>query len=489
MDTRRIIKSLLVFFVILFIILSVYLMYIINAYGTRWFANPHNTRVQNRRSDIAAGDVLDRNGTVLVTSDSDGNRVYLKDKNKRLSMALLIGDEYGQALGAETFFSSYLLGFDQGAFDIISSSIYGQSRRGSNIRLTVDASLCEYAYDLLDGKSGAVVLINYKTGEILAETSSPAYDPNKVQAYLSGEEEPRESSMVNRVTLGQYAPGSVFKIVTTLAALRNIEGVDEMTFDCTGGLVFDYETGRYLGNSHEVDVDRLTEKYSVLHDYQSGQHGALTLEDAFAKSCNETFAAIAMRVGAKNMYRTASSLGLGGNFLFSDMTASSGNYATPSRDVDLAWSGVGQYNDIMSPINMCMITAGIANDGDMMEPRLLRMASTSRGNVTYTFTPSVYKSIMKADEAATLKKYMKAVVERGTGTAAKLSGLEVGGKTGTAEVTVNGENLSHAWFTGFIDSEDHPLAVCVTVEFGGSGGLVAAPIAHDLLARAVKLGY
>ena len=95
----------------------------------------------------------------------------------------------------------------------------------------------------------------------------------------------------------------------------------------------------------------------------------------------------------------------------------------------------------------------------------------------------------KSTVSEILKKYMKTTVKSGTGTAAQLSSLEVGGKTGTAEVTVNGENLSHAWFTGFIDSDDHPLAVCVVVEFGGSGGRVAAPIAHDLLQRAVKLGY
>ncbi len=489
MDTRRIIKSLLKFFVLLFVLLGVYLVYMINSYGTRWFSSPYNTRVQNRRSSVITGDILDRNGVTLATSDSDGNRIYRENKTERLSTALVVGDDYGQALGAESFFASYLLGFDQGAFDILSDTISGSAKRGSDIRLTIDAELCERAYRELDGGSGAIVLMNYETGEILVSVSAPAYDPNLIEEYMSGDVTPEDGSMVNRVTSGQYTPGSVFKIITTLAALRNIDGVEDMVFECTGGLIFDYDSGDFLGDSSEVDVDDLDKKYSLLTDYQDNAHDALTLREAFVKSCNNTFGRIALMLDDRELYRTAVSLGLNENFLFSDTTATSGKFETASRDIDTAWSGVGQYNDIMSPINMCMITAAIANDGDMMEPKLLRMASTQQGNVTYTFTPNVYKTAMSENEAEILSEYMIGVVEEGTGREAQISGYDIGGKTGTAEVTVDGENLSHAWFTGFIDSEDHPLAICVVVEFGGSGGLVAAPIAHNVLQKALDSGY
>ena len=176
------------------------------------------------------------------------------------------------------------------------------------------------------------------------------------------------------------------------------------------------------------------------------------------------------------------------NFLFEDMVTAGSSYEKAKMEVNLAWSGVGQYTDIMTPLHMCMIAAGVANDGVMVEPKLLYAITNSMGVSTYQLKTESYKKGMSATEAAQLTEFMTEVVNSGTGKSAKVSGVTVAGKTGTAEVS-SGEDAPNAWFVGFVDDDKHPLAVCVVLEKAGSGGSHAAPIAAKVLKRAIALGY
>lgn len=176
-STRNHIKAMLALFCVMFIVLSVYLGYIVNVYGNRWFASPYNTRVANRKGTTAAGMLLDRNGVRLAYTNSEGKRKYVDVKSLRRSMSHVIGDTYGQTFGAESMFAKYLLGFDSRLTDEFEQLIGTQQKVGSSVLLTVDSELCEYAYKLMDDYWGAVVLMNYKTGEILASVSQPTFDP------------------------------------------------------------------------------------------------------------------------------------------------------------------------------------------------------------------------------------------------------------------------------------------------------------------------
>jgi peptidoglycan glycosyltransferase len=485
MNTRNLIKALLALFLCMFIVLSSYLVYVVGKHGPRWFASPYNIRIRTQKSNIIAGSILDRNGVVLAYSDSNSLRHYNSDISLRLSVSHIVGDDYGQTLGAEALYAKYLLGFNKNAIEMIKHIDQNAAPTGNYCVLTIDASLCKYAYEQLDGRNGAIIVMNYKTGEILVCTSSPNFDPKKMERYIAKEIELEEGAMINRATSGLYVPGSVFKIVTTVAALRYIRDVENMEFECTGELIFDKSTGKLLGDSKEIDKDELTDKYLTLIDFQGEEHGTVTLKDAFVKSCNSTFARLALQIGSKNLYKTAKDLGIGKEYLFADIIALSGSYTEGRSEYETAWSGVGQYKDIVTPISMCLLAGAIANDGAAMEPRLLKSVQTSTGAEVYSAAYRQSYSPLTSREASILREYMLEAVNSGTGRRAALEGYNIGGKTGTAELTVNGKNESHAWFCGFIDSEKHPYAIAVVVEYGGSGGSVAAPIARRIFGKIV----
>jgi peptidoglycan glycosyltransferase len=502
-------------------VLSVYLIYIVTAYGTRWFTTPYNSRIASQKTTVAAGDIKDRNGFILASTDEDGNRVYSEDRSIRRTSSHVIGDNYGQVFGAETFYAQYLLGFDQNLYERVYQAVNGKQRKGSDVRMTIDAKLNDYVYDVMDYYRGAVIVMNYKTGEILASVSQPTFDPEYMEDYLSGKRELADSAMVNRATMGKYTPGSVFKLITLTAALRYIPNVEERIFHCGGPLVFDRKTGKYLesvqisseeeklfisepgeeenakedqGPGKDDITDRgaeppINEKYSLVRDYNGDYHGDITLTEALEVSCNTTFGKLAMEIGTDRLAKVAREFGIGEDYLFDDMMVYSSSYTKADTDLNLAWSGVGQYKDVMTPIQMCMISSCIANEGIMMEPKLLRMVITSQNTISRSVEPEVLSKPFRSNEAETLRDYMISVVKNGTGKRAKVGDYKVGGKTGTAEVSGNKGVEAHAWFTGFVYNDDHPLAICVILEKAGSGGSVAAPIAGKILKKAIELGY
>jgi len=497
MNTRNNIKGLLIVFCVMFVILSVYLVYTTDQYGTRWFASPYNSRVNAQKNNVIAGDILDRNGVTLATTDSEGDRVYPSDTSLRLATAHVVGDNYGQTFGAENFFSKYLLGFDQSLFTRVSTALSGRPGNGSDVVLTIDSKLSDTAFSAMGNFDGAVVVMNYKTGELLASVSKPSFDPKYVADYLNGKKDLDSSAMVNRVNSGKYTPGSVFKMVTALAAVRYLPGVTERTFHCDGPLAFDAKTGKYLPDVHftseeykQTDETKagMIGEYRVVRDYNDEYHGDITFAQAFAKSCNHVFAQLAMEIGADRLARVAREVGIDADFLFSDMVTAAGSFEKAATDVDLAWSGVGQYTDIATPLSVCLLAGSAGNGGVMMQPKLLREVRTSSGAVTHQVQPETERRAMSAAEAAALADLMVQVVEGGTGRSARVSGVTVAGKTGTAEVSSD-EKAPNAWFAGFVRDDAHPLAVCVVLEQGGSGGSHAAPIAAQVLKKAISLGY
>lgn len=363
--------------------------------------------------------------------------------------------------------ASYLLGFNAGALERVQQLFSSDTPRGDDVALTIDAELCAYAADLIKRYvGGAVVVLNYSTGEIICSTSYPDFDPRNVQATMSGTD---EGAFFNRVTQGKYPPGSTFKIVTMASALENLTDITSRRYNCTGSLV--------------VNNSTVTEA--------SGQvHGLVTMKEAFAKSCNTTFASTALDLGYSRLSRTATAFGFGDNFLFKDLVVENSQYPTTnqSRD-DLAWSGVGQGRVLTTPLHMAMIAGAIANDGVMMEPRLMLSATSPQGTARALPSAHAYKRACTPSTARIIKDYMIACVESGTGTRAKIDGYTVAGKTGSAEVSDDKSVNTHAWFVGFIDDPQHPLAIAVLVEKGGAGSTVATPIAQRVLACALKLGY
>ena len=453
----------------LFLLLAVYGGYSVVTYGNRWFASVRNPRVRAQKELVIAGDILDRNGIVLATTEG-GERLYQEDAEARCAIVHLIGDEQGQVSnGVETFQTSYLYGFQTPFLELVRGLLSGGARQGDNVTLTVDSRLCTEipryfaAQETTAGHYGAAVVMNYLTGEVIAMVSLPGFDPKNItDATLSDPGRP----FWNRATQSVYPPGSSFKIITTVAALDNIENAaTRADIECNGGL---------------------SVMNQGIRDYGGAKHGLITLKKAFTVSCNNAYALLALTMGDEKLRQTAESFGFNDNFLFRDLVVENSSYPTENRNqFEIATSGIGQSAIVASPMHMCMVAAAIANNGVMMEPRLLQDVTSAAGVNRLTFQPKVYRTALSAQHASTLQSFMRDVVKSGTGTRASVPGLTVCGKTGSAESSMSGQDVTHGWFVGYIDEEALPYAVAVLVESvndGDSVGTTAAPIAADIFA-------
>lgn len=447
-----------------------YGVYSVSTYGSRWISSTRNTRYRSAKSSVIPGDILDRNGVVVATTDKNGKRVYQSHILSRSSMVHLLGDDEGNvANGVESFQANYLLGFEGSLQERVSDLVNGETRTGDTVVLTVDSKLQTEIVQLFrtnektKGKCGAAVVMNYKTGEVLALVSLPVYDPQNITDTVRNS---HQHPFWNRALQSTLPPGSTFKIITAAAALQNLSNAETAVFTCTGAT--------------QVMNQLIT-------DYGNDQHGEITLAKAFRLSCNNTFAQAALLMGDTALRKTAEDFGFNDNFLFRDLVVENSTYPTRNRnDFEVAWSGAGQSQVAATPLHMCMIASAIANDGVMMEPRLLSRVESPSGTVRLRYSQKVYRTACTPEIAAKLDGYMKDVVKSGTGTRARVDGLTIAGKTGSAEGSADGVPVTHAWFTGYIDDDQYPYAVCVLVEAGGTGGSVAAPIAAGIFSCLVE---
>ena len=449
-----------------FALMAAYCCYSVYFYGGRWMANPYNPRISSQKQNVIMGTVRDRDGTVLAYTDETGKRRYHGSRDTRMAVSQVIGDSGGKSsTGVDTFHAQYMLGFRSSVIERITDAVTGTPQRGDDIRLTISERLSRYISEQFPaGKRGAVVVLNYKTNEILSMVSMPQFDPTNVRAALSDEE---AGALINRATQGLYPPGSTFKIVTLASALENLPDLDDFGFDCTGY----YPVGNYSVTEREG-------------------HGVQSLSDAFAHSCNTTFAALSQELGYKMLGDTAEKLGFNENFMFGDLIVYNSSY--PIDDLspeDLAWSSIGQGRVLASPMHMALIASTIANGGVLYEPHLLADITTAQGGPRRLPGSTEGRRVLDGAVAARLEKEMIRVVKSGTGTRAAMdNGYVVAGKTGSAEASNNKEIESHAWFVGYVTNDNAPYAICVLVENGGSGGGVAAPLARKILKKAVNLG-
>ena len=380
-----------------------------------------------------AGTIIDRNGVTLYSSDENGVS-YSADATTRLACYHLIGDANGNVrTGALRQFRDMLSGY---------SFINGTSS-GKTLQITVDSSLNAVAYNALAGRNGAVMLMDYTTGEILCMVSTPADDPQNPS------ETPADGTYINKCLSASFVPGSVFKLVTLAAAIENIPDLFERTFWCEGSSV--------VGGA-------------VLNC--TGSHGNQTIEQALANSCNCAFGEITLELGADTIAEYAEKLGLTQELSLDGMTVTAGSFdKAEAGSIGLAWSGIGQYNDMVVPYALVRYVAAIANGGSVYEPTLLGHGNLDRES-----------EIISADTASRIAEMMNYNVQNAYGGQWTFPGLNVSAKTGTAEV---GDGTSHAWMTGFLNDPTHPYAFVVLVENAGGGLTNAAPIVNQLLQAAI----
>ena len=453
--------------VCLFVGLGVWYGFTVYSQGSVWASNPYNTR--SNGSTAHMGDITDRDGNTLAHTASDGTRQYLTNEAGRRALSQTIGDQMGMSgTGVENYYSSTLLNISGSLVDKLRSAFSGEERVGSGIQLTIDAELTAYISSIFpEGKNGAVCVINYKTGEILAWVSRPDYDPaDLLDGSIEGDNI-ADTAFLNRCIQGLYTPGSTFKIVTLAAAIEADPNVLNQRFVCSGS--WDYEGGTIVCAGNAV-------------------HGELDLMTAFARSCNITFGKLAYQLGEERLRATAEKFGLNENFKFGDFMIYNSSFPEDIPNVGgLVWAGVGQGEVLVTPQHMAMIAGTIANDGVMMKPVLIRSIRNSMGITTHTLETSAYRQVLDASTAEIIARAMYQAVQSGTATRAAISGYTVCGKTGSAETSDDKTVPTNAWFAGFIRDESKPYAVAVVVEQGGAGSTVATPIGRQALEKAIEV--
>jgi len=447
-----------------------------------------NLRQDDRNRRAVLESYSTERGQILV----DGQAIALSqpvDDQYRFQRTYAEGDLYsavtgyftlGQgSSGIEDALNNELSGTaDSQFFDGINRLITGQDPKGASVELTIDPDAQRAAYDALGDNSGAVVAIDPKTGAILAMVSKKAYDPNLLavhdvdqvlSAYRQFESDPADP-LQNRAIGGDLnPPGSVFKLVVTAAALESGDYTPDSTFP-------NPSTFPLPGSS------------SVVTNSGEGACGSLdtvTLADALRLSCNIPFSELGIAMGDDTIRDMAQKFGFNSS-VDVPMASTPSVYPTDSLgDAETALTAFGQQNVRATPLQIAMVSAGIANGGDVMRPTLVESILAPDLREIRGLDPSVLSSPIGESTAATMTELMVDNVQNGVASNARIGGVSVAGKTGTAE---NGTGEPYSlWFTGFAPADDPQVAVAVVVENGGGqgqsgrGNSVAAPIAKRVL--------
>ncbi|MDO4888527.1 MAG: penicillin-binding transpeptidase domain-containing protein [Actinomycetaceae bacterium] len=445
-------------------------------------ADDRNVRSLYREYGTDRGPIIVGGESVVVSTPSDGPYKYQREYKEGSTYAHVTGyfsTGLNSKWGIEKAENGVLGGSDSAlAGQRLQQLISGSQPQGGGVELTIDPATQKAAIQALNGQKGAVVALDPKTGAILAQVSYPSYDPNLLATSKSSEakanwaqlEGDENKPLVDRATGGdQYAPGSTFKMLTATAMLENQDLTPDSVID-TPDSYTPPDTSQSIENPGEASC--------------GDGSGRSTLRQAFIQSCNTPFAQGGVNVGSDKMLEQAKKFGIGETFE-TPLKVSASRFPEPDSQAALAKDSIGQQDIRVTPMQMAMIGAAIANDGVVMEPHIVKQTLTRDLEVLSTTKPSEYSRAMSPQTAEYMQDMMVEDVKSGTGYRAAIDGIEVGGKTGTAEI--NSNTPPHVWFVSYAPADDPQIAVAVVVEnaghtgWSGDGGSVAAPIARQVM--------
>lgn len=456
---KSIIKSSIVLMLLLLALVIAFLINILTL-SDKLINSPYNKRLNELRKTTAIGSIYDRNN-VTIAGSLDGERVYHSNAIMRNALSHLIGDTYGYCpTGADIRFASILLDYNESLFSNVARFVNREDRSGDDITLTVDSRLNIFAYNQMKDYNGAAVLIDYKTGEILSLVSTPSFDPKSIINDLSINQE--KDAFVNRAIQGQYAPGSLFQIITAGTAIEYIADIQNRQFNCSGSIDFDDET-----------------------IYCDSAHGQITLQEAFAHSCDTVFAQLGVELGAIKLNAFSEQLKFNYDFNYSDIALSSSSISISKKDdnANLAYAAIGQHETLVSPMHMAMITGAIANDGIMISPTLLKAVDNKSVAVN-----KYGDRIMPYDTAQTLQGYMQISHEYSHGNLNETS-TNICSKEGVAVSSKDDSLYPNSWFVGYVNDEEHSIAICIILEQSYVDENPATQVGKKLLDYAISIGY
>jgi peptidoglycan glycosyltransferase len=420
-----------------------------------------NPRVLSAYNDPNRGSILDRDGNVLASSSADGTRHY-NDADAAHIVGYLSA-QYGSE-GAELAYNSLLSGKSGGSWlDALKAEFTRDSLHGLDVKLTLDPKIQAAAASALGDRPGAVVALDPRNGQVLAMVSYPTYNPEQVLTNGQSIFKDAGAPLLNRATSGLYPPGSTFKTVTASAALTDGVVKPDTPLTCPGQLVFD-----------GFPVSCTNAPQGV---------GTFPFSHFFAFSINAIFAKVGTELGWERLLDMAHAYGFGSSLPFTLQTAQTQVYDHGSQKSKtlLASTAFGQGQILTTPLQMAVVAETIANGGVMEAPHI-GLAALDGSRVAENLDNHSSRRIISTDVANAIRDMMVAVVTNGQAEVG-VSGIQVAGKTGTAETGVDGN--SHAWFLAFAPAQAPTIAVAVIVENGGHGGSVAAPVAGKIIQAAL----
>jgi len=455
----------------------VVLLFAVLVFATSWWTvddlgakglkdNPHNRRQLLEQMRHPRGLITAANGTVLASNNRSGSG-ETKRYYRTYPLGGLFSHEVGYyfvsrgSAGLEKEYDDQLAG-RQNEFASTIDELLGHRQEGEDVRTTLDVNAQKVALQALAGRRGSVVAIEPSTGRVRVMASIPGFDPNRITAaggIGAG------ASTLNRATQAKYPPGSTFKVVTAAAAI---------------------DAGRYSPNSFISGKSPKIISGVPLSNFGNEQFGAISLTDALTHSVNTVFGEVGEKLGRDTMLKYMKRFGFQKkpplDYPKDEMIASG---AFPAKacgsGIDFGRVAIGQECHLfVTPLQMAEVAATIANGGIRMKPQLVERVVAKDGRVKQSFHPEQAAVVMSRNSAAEVGQMMQHVVEEGTGTAARLQGISVAGKTGTAEIPGTSEN--QVWFICYAPADNPRMAVAATIErTQGEGGTVAAPIAKQVL--------
>lgn len=427
--------------------------------------SPYNARQDNFAERVVRGNIVDSNGNILAETQiaSDGSEYRYYPYGSLFAHVVGYSNSDLGKTGLEAAENFTLLTSNAFFLEKLKNEFQENKNIGDTLVTTLDVNLQQAAASALGSNKGAVIVMEAATGKILTMYSNPGFDPNNIMYEWDNLNADSDNSpLLNRVTQGSYAPGSTFKIVTALEYLRENGVSNSYSYDCYGNI---------------------TVGETTIQCYNGTVHGYQDLRSSMANSCNSSFANIGLSLDKNAYLETAEDLLFNKSLPSTlDYTKSSFAVTKETSSSEIMMTAMGQGKTTVSPYHMALITSAVANGGTLMEPYLVEKVTNHTGTEISKNVPKSYKKLMSSEEASQLKEYMTAVVTEGTASLFNGSSYTIGGKTGTAEYSMDDGEKTHSWFIGFTNIDNPELVISVIVEgYDGQDGAKAVPIAKQIL--------
>ena len=462
----------IILFSLAFVVLVANLTLIMIVQAKDYQNMPANNHTIAKEANVKRGAITTYDGTVLAESDPNGDGTYSRSYPAGDLASQVVGyysQTYGTS-GIEASQNEILQGNrSYASWSDVLSAISGGNQTGNDVVLTLNTKIQQAAQDALEGYTGACVVMDPETGAVLAMASSPTYNAADFDNVIKASSSDSSSSvLLNRATQSLYAPGSTFKMVTLSSAIENNVADENTVFDSPGSI--------------DIGGGKVT-------NFDGTNYGKQTLAQATAMSSNTVFGQLGVQIGAKTLVKTADGFGFDTQINF-DLPTAMSLMTNPSdmSEWELAWAAAGQpvgnhsqLGPYTSVLQMALVGCGIANDGTIMNPYLVQSVYSSNGERSYNATPSTFGQPISKSTANRVKEVLKGVVKNGTGTAAQIYGVDVAGKTGTAET---GKAKDDSWFVGMAPADDPKLVIAIVLEESDEG--TGAAKAKQVLTTALQ---